>query len=160
MAELRAMFERLGFSDVQTLLQSGNVVFGGDEQPREAIETLLADEAERAFGRRIEFFVRTAAEWHAIVSANPFPHEGESDGSHLLVVVSKQAPDPALIESTDAANPGPEILRAVGDCLYVYFPDDIGHSKLVRTAGWRKIDAGGTSRNWNTTRKLDDLLRA
>ena len=76
MAELRAMAEALGFAGVRTLLQSGNLVFETrGRQSTDAIEKTLAAEAEKRFGRPIDFFVRDAKEWVHVIAENPFPAE-------------------------------------------------------------------------------------
>jgi uncharacterized protein (DUF1697 family) len=155
-AALKAAAEGVGLQDVRTVLQTGNLVFSADAEP-EALEKRL----ERAFldglGLKTEVMVRTAAEWSAIVAANPFPDEAKSDPSHLLVMVMKREP---LEEGVKAlrAHPGPERIEARGRELYIVYPEGIGRSKLNAGSGWKKVGCQGTGRNWNTVLKLAALL--
>jgi uncharacterized protein (DUF1697 family) len=101
--------------------------------------------------------VRTAAQWSAIVAANPFPDEAVSDPSHLLLMVMKRDPFEDGVKALQA-HPGPERIEARGRELYIVYPEGIGRSKLNGAAGWRKLGSLGTGRNWNTVLKLADLL--
>jgi uncharacterized protein (DUF1697 family) len=159
MADLRSFFEDLGFQQVQTVLQSGNVVFQSDGRSTEELERLLEMESAERLGLRVGYFVRTGADWDAAVEANPFPEAAKDDPSHLLMICFPEAVDPAAIEAIQAANPGPELLRAVGKHLYITYPDGIGRSKLQTVPGWKTVGAPGTARNWNTVLKLQSLVR-
>src|SRR4051812_35384322 len=77
MGTLREMFESLGFVEVRSLLQSGNLVFGGGKRSGGSIEEVLENESVGRFGWPIAFFVRSAKEWERIVAANPFVEEAE-----------------------------------------------------------------------------------
>src|SRR3982750_1655985 len=122
MSDLREMIAALGFSDVKTLLQSGNVVFRGAAKAPAKIESQLEAALEKRVGRKIEFHVRTAAEWLALVEANPFPAEAKKDPGRLLVSCYKAPLDPSDVKALQAAITGPEILRANGRQLYMFFP--------------------------------------
>jgi uncharacterized protein (DUF1697 family) len=79
MADLREMFESLGFSNVKSLLQSGNLIFdGGGRRTGAAAERVLEEAARQRLPLNADFFVRTAAEWNAIVAANPFARRPRS----------------------------------------------------------------------------------
>src|SRR3569832_1383851 len=90
-AALKAAAEGIGLEEVKPVLQTGNLVFSADAKP-EALETRLATAFLDALGLKTEVMVRTAAEWSAMVAANPFPDEAKSDPSHLLVMVMKREP--------------------------------------------------------------------
>ena len=148
MVDLRAMLTDLGFDDVRSLLQSGNLVFRSP-QTGARLEHLLETEAQKRLGLETEFLVRTAAEWGAVVATNPFPKEAERDPGHLVVMFCKQSPGKAL-EVTGAKR---EVVRAKGSEIYIVYPDGMGHSRL-------KLDVRGTARNWNTVLKLAALAKA
>ncbi len=156
MADLREMVTGLGFSEVKTLLQSGNVVFRGAAAAPGKIETRLEAALEKRTGLQVAFHVRTADEWRALVVANPFPAEAKRDPSHLLVSCFKAPLVTANVKALQAAIPGPETLQAVGRHLYMFFPDGIGNSKAAALVD-RMLAARGTARNWNTVMKLAAL---
>ena len=145
MTDLRALFTELGFSDVATLLQTGNVVFGSTK-PAAAVERLLERAAAKRLGLETDFMVRTAAQWRAIVARNPFPEQARKDPARLVLMVCKEAPGKAL--TITGANR--EIVRASGREIFIVYPDGQGRSRL-------KLGARGTARNWNTVMKLATL---
>ena len=159
MADLRAMMTALGFSDVTTVLQSGNVLFRGSPKAPARLESQLEAALEKRLGLTVACHVRTADEWHAIVEANPFTGEARRDPSHLLVTCFKSPLDKAKVKALQAAIAGPETLCADGRHLYMFFPDGVGNSKAVALID-RKLAARGTARNWNTVTKLAALAGA
>jgi uncharacterized protein (DUF1697 family) len=158
MADLRDLFEGLGFAGVQSLLQSGNLVFRSNHTPGDTLERLLRSESEKRWQRSIDYFVRTAQEWETIVARNPFPDEAESDPSHLVVLFMEQAPDAKGVAALRAAINGPEVVRVVGKQVYVVYPAGIGRSKLTSTLIEQKLGSRGTGQNWNTIRKLAAII--
>lgn len=156
MADLREMMTTLGFADVKTVLQSGNVVFSGSAAAPAALERRLEAELEKRLGLAVEFHVRTADEWRAIVKANPFAAEAKNDPGHLLVSCFKAPLEQAAVKALQAAITGRETLHADGRHLYMVFPDGMGNSKLAGMID-RKLGARGTARNWNTVVKLAAL---
>jgi uncharacterized protein (DUF1697 family) len=157
MAELREMVTALGFTDVKTLLQSGNVVFRGPAKATAKLESQLEAALETRFGMHVDFHVRSADEWRAMVEANPFHVEAKKDPGHLLVTCFKAPLDPASVKALRAAIPGRETLHADGRHLYMVFPDGVGTSKAPALAD-KKLAARGTARNWNTVLKLAALM--
>jgi uncharacterized protein (DUF1697 family) len=160
MADLRDLLTRLGFADVRSLLQSGNLVFRGGAQTSAQLERLLETEAEKRLGLQTDFFVRTAEEWKAIVAQNPFPEEAERDPAHLAVMFLKDAPDAKTVEALQAAIRGPEIVRADGRQAYIVYPIGIGRSRLTNRLIEKKLGTRGTGRNWNTVLRLGALANA
>jgi uncharacterized protein (DUF1697 family) len=157
MAALRAALAEIGFADVRTLLQSGNVVFRAAARAPGKLEALLEKEAGTRFGFSPDFHVRTADEWRGVVAANPFPNEATDDPSHLLVTFFKAPLDPAHVRKLQSAITGPERVRSEGRHLYMTFPDGIGRSKAPLLVD-RILGARGTARNWNTVLKLAALV--
>ena len=146
MADVREFFEDLGFRDVKTLLQTGNVVFRGD-----ATEAMLEREAVKRLGLATDIFIRSADEWRRIVDRNPFRRQAEDDPGRLVVA-------PLKASGNDFAWPGPEIVRLDGNTADIYYPDGQGRSKLTATMIERKAGTRCTARNWNTVMKIAAAL--
>ena len=158
MADLRALIIDLGFDDVHTLLNSGNVVFRCKSQTGAELESLLETEFAKRAGRPTEFFVRTAEEWKSIIDGNPMTNEARRDPGHLLVVVLKRAPSNQDVEALRAAIVGPEVVKADGKQAYIYYPAGVGQSKLTAKLIEKKLGSPGTGRNWNTVLKLATMV--
>jgi len=160
MADLRDLLTRQGFTDVRSLLQSGNLVFRSNARSGAQLERLLEAEAEKRLGVQADFFIRTAEECKAIIAGNPFREEAERDPGHLLVMFLRVAPKLKDVEALQAAIAGPEVVRAQGRHAYIVYPDGIGRSRLTHTLIEKKLGTRGTGRNWNTVVKLGALAQA
>jgi uncharacterized protein (DUF1697 family) len=154
MADLKAMFDALGFANARTLLQSGNVVFESGRKTGPALESLLESETAKRLGVECDYLVRSAAQWSALVAANPFAAEARRDPGHLVVMPLKAAPGKQQVAALQAAIQGSETARAKGQALYIFYPDGQGRSKLTISMIEKKLGTRGTCRNWNTTLKL------
>jgi uncharacterized protein (DUF1697 family) len=152
MGDLRTLLTKMGFEDVQTLLQSGNVVFNGQKKSSAALERDLEAALEKALKMNVDFHVRTADEWRQVIDANPFSAEAKKDPARMVVICYKSPLDPAKVKAAQAAITGREKLRADGRHLYMTFPDGQGNSKAAIVVG--KMLGTGTARNWNTVLKL------
>lgn len=157
MADLRALFARAGFTDVQSLLQSGNLVFQTARRSTARLEEILEREAAARLRLHTDFFVRTVAEWSAMVGKNPFPAEAKSDPGHLLVMFLKAPPKPGAVEALQAAIVGRERVRATGREAFIVYPDGVGRSRLTNALIEKTLGTRSTGRNWNTVLKLGAL---
>lgn len=158
MADLREMLSQIGFTGIQSVLQSGNLVFRGTARTVAALERLLETEAQRRLGLETDFFVRTAQEWQSVVARNPFRKEAESDPGHLVVMALKRAPDGKDVMALQAAIAGAEVVRADGRHAYIIYPNGIGRSRLTTALIDKKLGTRGTGRNWNTVLKIAALM--
>lgn len=154
MADLRHAIATLGFADVTTLLQSGNVVFRGGTGSTAAMEGRLEAAAQRLLGLTTEFCVRTGAEWRDIIAENPFPAAARDDPAHLVVLLIKGTTAAAQVKRLQAAISGPERVEGSGRQVYMTYPAGIGTSKVTNALIERHLGAPVTGRNWNTVRKL------
>lgn len=157
-AELKAVVESLGFTDVKTLLASGNVVFTAGETDPAVLEQALHDALAKATGLKSEIFVRSPAEMNAVAAANPFP-EATAERPSFVVVSFHRAPvDQAAVARLAESHDGPERMHAAERELYIDFPDGQGRSTLHPAMTKAKLDPVNTARNWNTVLKIRDAL--
>jgi uncharacterized protein (DUF1697 family) len=154
MADLRAVLAGIGYSEAQSLLNSGNVVFRCRARSAAEVERTLEREIESRLGIRTDVHVRTAAELATALADNPFPAEAKQDPSHLLVMFLKEAPSASGVAALQAAIPGRERVRAHGRHAYLVYPDGMGRSRLTNALLDKHLGGRGTARNWNTVVKL------
>jgi len=157
MGELRELAAAIGLQDPRTLLQSGNLVFRSSVTSAEKLERLLEDESAKTLNVSTDFFIRSAAEWKAIIAANPFPAEAKRDPGHLVVMALRDAPARGAVAALQAAIRGREVVRAKGREAFITYPDGQGRSKLTNALIEQKLSTRGTARNWNTVLKLAAL---
>jgi uncharacterized protein (DUF1697 family) len=160
MADLRAWLSAAGFADARSLLQSGNLVFGGGRLRGAALERSLEASAAADLGLQTDFIVRSGVtEWDGVVARNPFPEAAARDPSHAMVMFLKAAPPPDAVAALVAAHNGPESLAVSGREVYLVYPAGVGTSRLTGALIERKLGTRGTARNWNTVLKLRALVR-
>jgi uncharacterized protein (DUF1697 family) len=157
MADLRGLLTQLGFTDVQSVLQSGNLLLRSEKRSTRQLEQLLEAEAAKRIGLETEFMVRTAKEWAAVIAGNPFPKEAKRDPARLLVQFLKDAPRAESVEALRAAITGPEVMHVDGRHAYIVYPDGVGRSRLTTALIESKLGTRGTGRNWNTVLRLGRL---
>jgi uncharacterized protein (DUF1697 family) len=159
MTDLRNFLTKLGFDDVRSLLQSGNVVFGSRARTGAELERFLEAESVKHFGIEIDFFVRAPEEWKTMIRQNPFRKEAELDPARLVVMLLKSPPRPEDVAALQEGISGGEVVRAKGRHLYAFYPDGQGRSRLTNAVIERKLGRC-TGRNWNTVLKLAMLAKA
>lgn len=143
MVELRAVLEQLGFGDVRTYIQSGNVVFTSASEPSAAaIERALAD----AFGLDIAVMLRTAPDLAAIVAANPYPETAKVHVAFLATPVSAQV-------DLDRDRHPPETFSLAGREVYFHLPNGMGRAKAPDYVS-RQLKVPMTVRKWKTVTTL------
>jgi uncharacterized protein (DUF1697 family) len=159
MAELRALCGDLGWTEVETYIQSGNVVFTAPGKGA-GIERALEEAIKVRFGMDVPVIVRTASQWADYVAANPFPKAAEDEPNRLLLLVSKEALKSDAAEKLMERAQAGEAVRAAGGALWFHFPEGVGTSKLVPTLIDRIAGSPSTSRNWRTVLKLQEMAKA
>jgi uncharacterized protein (DUF1697 family) len=155
MPELREHLTGLGYGDVRTLLQSGNVVLDSDAAPDRLATELERELAER-FGVRSPVVVRTRAQLAQVVALDPLRAVVEDDKRYQASFLSAE-PAPAAIEKLAAADVAPERFVHSGSEIYAWHPEGIHSSRLARLLSDRALGVVATARNWNTTVKLLEL---
>jgi uncharacterized protein (DUF1697 family) len=159
---LQRVYETLGFADVRTLLQSGNVLFRSTLTDRARLAKRIMQELERQLELPVQTVLRTLREVEAIVERGP-ALSGQADPGKLLVMFLSSVPSAAAqaaLLKWHRSKELPEMLELRGPEIYLYYPDGIGRSKLTNAVIERKLDTWGTARNWNTLTKLVETGRA
>ena len=156
MADLRELVADLGYDDVRTLLNSGNVVFTA---PRSARGD-PASRIERAIAARLgvtsRVTVLSAAELSAIVRDNPLL-DVVDDPSRLMVTVLTNPADRAELKPLLKEDWGDEALALGPRVAYVWCPEGVLKSRATEALN-RALGDAATSRNWATIRKLHALV--
>jgi uncharacterized protein (DUF1697 family) len=157
MAELRALCGEIGWTEVATYIQSGNLVFSASGVAgiiEAALEGAIADR----FKMEVPVIVRTAAQWRHYAPSNPFPKAAKDEPNRLMLLVSKKPPAAGAEEAIQAKAVAGEQVRRAGDSLWIHFPQGSGTSKLTPSLIDRAVGSPATSRNYNTVVKLEEML--
>ena len=159
MDKLRAGCQSLGFEDVKTYIQSGNIVFRAAKMPDTALATKLRDCITRDFGFSADVITRTGEEMGRVIDCNPLLKEKGVDESKLHVVFLAQKPSPASLKKLQELTLAPDRVRNLDLEIYFYFPNGVSGSSLWKHPLDKVLTVTGTMRNWNTVNKLHEMAR-
>jgi uncharacterized protein (DUF1697 family) len=154
MPALRAIVEGLGHTDVETYLQSGNVVFTPKPKAPKDLAGSLKAAIAKASGHDVPVVIRTAAELQEIVSANRYPVD---DPTRVVVAFLSEAVEFGDLGLGDRSAYLPDELAIVGREIYVSVPNGQGRSKLMRELTEKRAPTTLTVRNWRTVTALAEL---
>ena len=157
MPALQSAFEAAGFTDVRTLLSSGNVVF----RARPAAERTLARRAEAAMqarlGRTFLTFVRPVAELEALLASDPYARFRLPAGAKRVVTFLQATPEPEDEPELPLAWHDARVLCREGrTVLSVYVPSPRGPAFMALLE--RTYGKDVTTRTWDTVRKVAGAL--
>ena len=151
MPALTSLCRELGYTDVVTYIQSGNVVFGSTARRAAAVERAMVTGIEREFGLKITVLVRTKDELARVARGNPFP-KAEPNRLHVAFLDAK--PATARVRVLEAFDAAPDEVRVRGREAYLHTPGGYGNSKLSGAFIEKELQVAATARNWNTVAKL------
>ncbi|MFK7998619.1 MAG: DUF1697 domain-containing protein [Polyangiales bacterium] len=156
MKQLSKALEGAGLSEVQTLLQSGNVVLKSPQRSASAVEKRVREAILAEFGFEVSVLVRSAKVFLSEVDANPFAAQSVADPKtvHFFFRRGDDVIDDAAVRKLQGAD---EETHAFGHVFYLHAPSGIGRSKLVARA--TSVLGETTARNARTVSRLNGLLR-
>jgi uncharacterized protein (DUF1697 family) len=157
MADLRRLLSGLGFTDVRTLLQSGNAVFSFRRTKPEVLARRVEAAIRDELGLEVACIVRSREELEAVIAGNPLG-EVVTDGSKLLVVFLSGSPDPKRLAEHNPIELAPDRIRLGDRVVYQWCPDGILAAPPVGGFAEKHWSVTTTGRNWNTVTKLAALL--
>lgn len=158
MESLRAMHRSLGHQEVQSYVQSGNIVFWTEGPPYLIAEKLSA-RFVKEFGFAAKVLVVHRRRWDAIVKANPYAKAAAANPRTVHIGICDGRPSAAALELLLTRTGGTESFIARKGVVYLHAPDGLGTSKFA--AGMEKAcGVPMTVRNWRTVEALREMARA
>ncbi len=154
MAELRKLYEFLGFEDVMTYLQSGNVIFNTISRNSKTLEEKIEKGILDSFGYEVSTIVRDAAYFKQVIENNPFPDESLKDPVLPYVILLKNKPPDLMIKNIGIPNGENGEFVCLGAEVYLYLPKGYGRSKLNANFFEKKLGIPATARNWKSVNAL------
>ena len=159
MADLRKLCESLGLQQVQTYIQSGNLVFElPSPEPIPELEARLQKAFSEAFGFEIPVLIRTSEEWTNSIAQNPYLKEENVDIERLHLTCLKELPSPELLEKIKTFQYLPDRYEIIGRDVFIFCAAGYGTSKLVNSFFESKLKTSGTTRNWKTVMQLNEMI--
>lgn len=155
MAELRQQLAVLGFENIRTYIQSGNIAFETSLTDTKALAQQIKANIFENYGFEVPTLVVPQSEIYDILKNNPFLND-EIDIKLLHVTMLYDVPSTELAEAIDFESENDKY-RIVGKNVYLYFPNGYGRTKLTNNFFEQKLKTSATTRNWKTMKKLATL---
>jgi len=158
MADLKDLYAKLGFSDVVSYIQSGNVVFESSEKDVDQLKISIENAISSRYGFDVPVIIRTHSEIKAAVESHPFGEfDLKTDGSKYFLTLLSEVPHKDKCNALLTLVKSPEKLVIVGKHIYIHYPNGAGRTKLTNTLIENKLNVSATARNWKTVMKLIEL---
>lgn len=164
MTDLKLMFEDIGCTQVETYIQSGNVIFESDLSTVD-VKAAIEQEIEKKFGFTIDVIIRTGEELVQILKNCPFTQqeiktaeELNQEGESMYAALLSEVPAAENLKKLEAYTGEADRYFILNKDLYLLFRHSIRNSKLA--VNLQKLKVANTVRNWKTIQKLCDMVNA
>lgn len=164
MADLKKLCESLGLSNVETYIQSGNIIFESDE-PEAVLTDKIGKAIETTFGFNSAVIIRTAEELEHIIREYPFSEEeiAEAEGANMegesrYIALLEQPPSKEKLARLDKYKSEQDKYHAIGRDIYLLFSHSIRNSKLA--VNLDKLGIPSTVRNLKTMNQLYKMVKS
>jgi len=161
MADLKKLFEEMGFRDIKTYIQSGNVIFESKEKHSEtALAAQIARAVKNKYGFEVPVLVKDLAAWKQAIVQNPFLKEKNINPEKLHITFLAEQPAAENIEKIKKTPFPPDRFEWKGKEIYLHCPDRYGETKFSNKFFENKLKVQATTRNWKTVNKLLEMAEA
>ncbi|MGB7600261.1 MAG: DUF1697 domain-containing protein [Candidatus Sulfotelmatobacter sp.] len=157
MEELRASLAAMGFDDVKTYIQSGNVVFKTAKISDKALSRKIEATILSKFGHSVSVIIRTADEIKQVIANNPFLKQADIDQTKLHVMFLTEPPAQSALKQLETLVLKPDQFRSLGKELYFYLPNGVAESAVMKKPIDRGLAIPTTMRNWRTVNTIQQM---
>jgi uncharacterized protein (DUF1697 family) len=158
MSSLKTSFEKMGFSDVSTYINSGNILFKAKERDARKLETKIEAMLSKEYKLGCKVVVRSISEMESLIANLPKNWDGDNQRKYNVIFLRHSIDSEKVLESLGAK---PEIEKVVyypGTLLWSALISDISRTTMLKLSS-QKVFQDMTVRNTNTTRKLHELMK-
>jgi uncharacterized protein (DUF1697 family) len=153
MKDLITLYATLGFSNIATYLQSGNVVFQCEANEKADLSTKIEQKIHEKYSFEVPTLIKTVEEMEKIVANNPFAETTE----HLYVTFLADMPTQMHIDKIQSTAYLPDKYVIIGTEIYIFCPNGYGNTKLSNAFFESKLKLTATTRNWKTVNELVNM---
>lgn len=158
MADLRALYEKLGFKEVKSYIQSGNVIFKSQKELEEIETSKKIEEAiEKKYDFHVPVIIRSLSDMEKIIASNPFLPVESIDSKKLHVTFLGENPAEEKVTEIEQLDFVPDKFAIKDKEVYLHIPDSYGNTKLSNSFFEKKLKVTATTRNWTTINTLCEM---
>lgn len=155
MDHLRLLFEEMGFSNVETFIASGNVIFDSKSKNTKALERKIEDSLKQSLGYGVAAFIRTPVELASIASYKPFKvSDLEAEGNTLYIIFVADAPEDEVAQKLSSFTTDTDEFQVNGREVYWLCRKNMSDSKFSGAVLEKTLRMQGTMRNSTTVKKI------
>lgn len=154
METLKITLEKIGFQNVQTYIQSGNVFVTTEEESPAKVGFIIKQEIFKAFGYDVPVIVLAVSDLQACLSNNPFLKEAVVDTKKLYVAFVSKELRPESINELKISQFKPDEAHIDGIRIFIKYAVSAGKTRLDQKYIEKKLNLTATIRNWNTVTQL------
>ncbi|MFK7770565.1 MAG: DUF1697 domain-containing protein [Saprospiraceae bacterium] len=158
MADLRELYQSLGFENVITYIQSGNVIFESKKKNTNSTFTKKIKEAVfEKYGFDVPVIIRSVEEIKSIVENHPFEKKEGAQVENLCLTFLSEIPSDENLEKINTYDYAPDLFQIIEDNVFLFIQGKYHQSKLTNNFFEKKLKVSATTRNWKTVNKLLEL---
>lgn len=157
MDALKNMCINLGFNNVQTYIQSGNIVYKFQQTETNNLNKMISETILNTFGFEVPVITKSAEQLQEIIKNNPFTDETLHNPAFFHITFLSDSPDKSKIQLLDQAELKNDKFALIDRAIYLYCPDSYSSSKLSNSFIENKLKVKATTRNWKTVNELMNI---
>lgn len=159
MADLKILMQDLGYENIKTNIQSGNMIFEtGEKQQNEQLAEKIESAILKQFDFQVPVLVLSKNEIESAIANNPF-YTAEADINKLHLTFLDKIPERDKQEQLETVNYNPDQFKIIGKNVFIYCDGSYHKSKLTNNFFEKKLKVKATTRNWKTVLKLWELSK-
>lgn len=158
MADLKNLYEKLGFQNIETYIQSGNVIFKSEEPDIRLLENKIKNQILADFGYSIHILIKKTDIIKTVVDSNPYLKDRNEDIKLLCVTFLSEIPAPELLDNLKDFQYKEDEFFIQDDLIFLFTPGGYGKTKLSNNFFEKKLKISATTRNWKTVLKLQEMI--
>lgn len=157
MDTLQEMYKNLGYKNVKTFIQSGNVIFQSEEEDISALTSKISLTIQEVFSLNIPVFVKEKSELAKIYKGNPFLKDADKKAENQYICLLSNVINTQLIKKIENSKYLPDTFSFKEDAIYIYCQYGYGQTKLNNNFFENKLKVNATTRNLKTIRTMIEL---
>lgn len=158
MADLRKLYEQLGHEDVETYIQSGNVIFKSKQSDVTLLENQIKEQILADYGYHISIIIKKADLIKTVIESNPYLQGRNEEIKLLCVTFLSGIPNPELVNQIKDFKYKEDEFIIQNDHVFLFTPGGYGKTKLSNNFFEKKLKVSATTRNWKTVLKLQEMV--
>jgi uncharacterized protein (DUF1697 family) len=154
MPDLVDLYKSIGFQNIETYLQSGNVLFNSKSKEAKEISGIIEKEIKKKFGFDVSVLIKTRNDFKKIIKNNPYLKKSNAETKMFYVTLLFDKPDKELLRKLSNQKTGNDEFFIYVDTVYINCPEGYGRTKVNNNFFEKKLNVTATTRNWNTVNML------